>query len=89
MNIKPATKQTPLVIGISGGSGSGKTMIAEKLKNEYGEKLALVINQDAYYKDLSHIFICTQSNSSFICLKAFLTTFLQINTPKKITNGKR
>ena len=36
MNIKPSTEQTPLVIGISGGSGSGKTMIAEKLKNEYG-----------------------------------------------------
>ena len=65
MIIKPSTNQSPLVIGISGGSGSGKTMIAEKLKNEYGEKLALVINQDAYYKDLSHMDFDKRCNQNF------------------------
>ena len=65
MSMKPSTKQTPLVIGISGGSGSGKTMTAEKLKNEYGEKLALVINQDAYYKDLSHMDFDKRCNQNF------------------------
>ena len=62
MNIN---NQTPLVIGISGGSGSGKTMIAEKLRNGYGEKLALVINQDAYYKDLSHMPFKERCNQNF------------------------
>jgi len=47
--------QPPKIVGISGGSGSGKTMIAEKLKNEFGEKQITIINQDSYYKDLSHM----------------------------------
>tara|TARA_Y100000741_G_scaffold305658_1_gene247964 strand:+ start:779 stop:1417 length:639 start_codon:yes stop_codon:yes gene_type:complete len=65
MKIKPSTNQTPLVIGISGGSGSGKSMIAEKLKNEYGEKLVTIINQDAYYKDLSHMSFDERCNQNF------------------------
>jgi len=47
--------QSPKILGISGGSGSGKTMFAEKLKNEFGEKRITIINQDSYYKDLGHM----------------------------------
>ena len=47
--------QSPKIVGISGGSGSGKTMFAEKLKEEFGEKRITIINQDSYYKDLSHM----------------------------------
>ncbi len=47
--------QSPKIVGISGGSGSGKTMFAEKLKKEFGEKRITIINQDSYYKDLSHM----------------------------------
>tara|TARA_B100001250_G_scaffold312161_1_gene274144 strand:- start:52 stop:690 length:639 start_codon:yes stop_codon:yes gene_type:complete len=65
MKTKSSTNQIPLAIGISGGSGSGKSMIAEKLKNEYGEKLATVINQDAYYKDLSHMPFDERCNQNF------------------------
>ena len=47
--------QSPKIVGISGGSGSGKTMFAEKLKKEFGEKRITIINQDSYYKDLGHM----------------------------------
>jgi len=42
-----------MLIGISGGSGSGKTTVAMKLK-EHFEGKTTVISQDAYYKDLSY-----------------------------------
>jgi len=45
---------TPLIIGISGGTGSGKTTIAEKIKASFPND-AIIIAQDAYYKDLSHL----------------------------------
>lgn len=44
----------PLIIGIAGGSASGKTSIAEKIKQEFvNEKCVLIIRQDDYYKDQS------------------------------------
>jgi uridine kinase len=46
-----------LVIGIAGGTGSGKTTVALALKSRLGEANVLVIAQDSYYKDLSHLSI--------------------------------
>lgn len=45
-----------IVIGIAGGSGSGKTFFAEALYKKLGEKRAAVIYQDNYYIDQSHLF---------------------------------
>lgn len=41
----------PLVIGIAGGSGSGKTTIAEAMVQELGPERSLLILHDAYYRD--------------------------------------
>jgi uridine kinase len=44
-----------VVIGIAGGSASGKTTVAKKiLQAHYGQPIAL-LDQDAYYADLSHM----------------------------------
>lgn len=43
-----------LVIGIAGGTCSGKTTLAARLEREFGDNI-VVINQDAYYKDISHL----------------------------------
>lgn len=43
-----------LVIGIAGGSGSGKTTVVNALRKLLKEKV-VVIPQDSYYKDSSHI----------------------------------
>ena len=44
-----------ILIGIAGGSGSGKTTLTSELLNEYGKDKIAVIEQDSYYKDLSHL----------------------------------
>ena len=44
-----------ILIGIGGGTGSGKTSVAKALTHEYGRQEVLLIEQDSYYNDLSHI----------------------------------
>ncbi|MCW5875889.1 MAG: uridine kinase [Anaerolineales bacterium] len=44
---------TPLVIGIAGGSGSGKTTVSETILQRAGPELVAYIQHDSYYKDLS------------------------------------
>ena len=48
---------TSILIGIAGGTGSGKTSIANKLLEEYDKGDIIVIEQDAYYRDISNISI--------------------------------
>ena len=45
----------PIFIGISGGSGSGKTTIVNRIYSEVPEKCISIIEHDAYYKDQSHL----------------------------------
>jgi uridine kinase len=47
------TQPAPLVIGIAGGSGSGKTTVAQEILNRVGASRIAYLPQDAYYKDLS------------------------------------
>ncbi len=44
---------SPLVIGIAGGSGSGKTTVAQEILNRVGAARIAFLQHDAYYKDLS------------------------------------
>lgn len=40
------------VVGVAGGTGSGKTTVARKLLDEFKDQPVRLIPQDAYYKDL-------------------------------------
>lgn len=44
-----------LIIGIAGGTGSGKTTVVRKIIAELPPEEVAVISQDSYYKDSSHI----------------------------------
>lgn len=43
----------PLIIGIAGGAGSGKSTISEKLKSINGENKVQIIDQNSFIKDFS------------------------------------
>lgn len=45
----------PLVIGIAGGSGSGKTSVTNSIYDVFKDNSVVVIGQDFYYKDQSHL----------------------------------
>ena len=44
-----------VILGIAGGTGSGKTFIVDNLLSIYNSNNINVINLDSYYKDLSHM----------------------------------
>ena len=44
-----------LIIGIAGGTGSGKTTVVNKIIERLAEKDVTILSQDAYYRDNSHL----------------------------------
>jgi len=45
----------PLIIGVAGGSGSGKTTVVNHIMNAIGEDDILLLQHDSYYRDLKHL----------------------------------
>jgi uridine kinase len=45
----------PLIIGVAGGSGSGKTTVVNYLCEHIGMDNILLLQHDSYYRDLKHI----------------------------------
>ena len=76
------------LIGIAGGTGSGKTSIAKEISSNFDSKEIQIIQQDSYYKDLSHLTLKERSINNFdhpnsidfILMKKHLT---------KLINGKK
>ena len=66
-----------ILIGIAGGSGSGKTTLTSELLNEYGKDKIAVIEQDSYYKDLSHLSLEERRTYNYDHPKAIDITLFQ------------
>lgn len=45
----------PLIIGVAGGSGSGKTTVVKHIINTIGKENILLLQHDSYYRDLKHL----------------------------------
>jgi len=45
--------QHPLILGIAGGSGSGKTTVTQKIVERFTQSEVAVLKHDYYYKDIS------------------------------------
>ncbi|MGM9751516.1 MAG: uridine kinase [Candidatus Cryptobacteroides sp.] len=54
-----------LVIGIAGGSGSGKTTVVKAITDKLSEDKVVVIPQDSYYKDSSDLSDEEKRNHNF------------------------
>ena len=48
----------PIIVGVSGGSGSGKTTAAKLLQQGLGPCATVIVQQDRYYFDQGHKFDC-------------------------------
>ncbi len=45
----------PIIIGVAGGTGSGKTTVASSILDRVGAEHITYITHDAYYRDISHL----------------------------------
>jgi len=67
--------EPPLIIGVVGGSGSGKTTVTRAIYDLPGVDAAF-IDQDAYYRDLSHLPLEERKRVNFDHPEAFDTELL-------------
>ena len=51
----PRTSHKPFVIGVAGGSGSGKSTVTRQVLAAIGPEKVAVVMQDDYYRDQSHM----------------------------------
>ena len=62
----------PVIIGVAGGSASGKTSVARLLANAFAEeKTVTIIRMDDYYKDQSHLIFAERLKTNYDHPNAF------------------
>jgi len=76
----------PLVIAVAGGSGSGKTTVARAI-DEAVHRESVLIEQDAYYKDLAHLPLEERKKVNFDHPDAF-DTELMVAQLRLLTSGQ-
>jgi uridine kinase len=60
-----AESSNPIVIGLAGGTGSGKTTVSQVILERVGVNRVAYIAHDSYYKDLSNIPIANRDKVNF------------------------
>ncbi len=65
-----------LVVGIAGGTASGKTTVARKIHEALSPSRVVLIDQDSYYKDLKHLTLDERREVNFDHPDAFDTELL-------------
>lgn len=70
------TTDRPIVIGVTGGSGSGKTSVSRAILKEFSNHSVMLFEQDSYYKDQSHLSFEQRLNTNYDHPLAFDTNLL-------------
>lgn len=76
-----------LIIGIAGGTGSGKTTVVNKIINSLPAGEVAVLPQDSYYKDSSHVPVEERSKINFD-EPAAIEWSLLVDHIKQLKDGK-
>ena len=77
----------PVLIGITGGTGSGKSTIADALYSTFSQDCIAMIQQDMYYKDQSHLSMEERVNTNYDHPMAFDNDLL-VEHLKSLINGE-
>lgn len=78
---------TSLVVGIAGGTASGKTTVARKVHEALSPSRVAFIDQDSYYKDLKHLSLDERREVNFDHPDAFDTELLESHL-QQLKSGK-
>jgi len=71
-----------ILIGIAGGSGSGKTLVARTIVRDLGSNRVTIVDQDSYYRDLDDIPIADRDLRNFDHPDAFDNDLLKQHVRK-------
>ncbi len=76
-----------LVIGVAGGTGSGKTTVVEKIAEQFNGEEVAILSQDSYYYDNSHLSLYERRKKNFDHPES-VEFELMIDHVKKLRDGK-
>ena len=82
----PPKPSAPLIIGIAGGTGSGKTTVARVILERVGEEHIAYLPHDAYYKDNAHLPLHERAKINYDHPDSLETTLL-IEHLKRLREG--
>jgi len=77
----------PIVIGIAGGTGSGKTTLINRIKNEFNDEIT-ILSHDFYYKENSHLPFEEREKLNYDHPNSF-ETGLMVEHIKQLKAGRR
>ena len=66
----------PVIIGVAGGSGSGKTTVAERVRERAPGRTVAILHHDSYYRDSSHLDADERTRINYGHPQAFETDLL-------------
>jgi uridine kinase len=66
----------PVLIGIAGGTGSGKTTVATIVKSRFEEESVIIIHHDSYYRDRGGMSLAEREQANYDHPSAFDNTLL-------------
>jgi uridine kinase len=76
MQNKGLRQLPPVIIGIAGGTGSGKTTVAHRVREVAPDKTIAIIHHDSYYHDNSHLSMEDRAKINYDHPNAFDTELL-------------
>lgn len=76
-----------ILIGIAGGTGAGKTLVAQAIAEDLGGEEVLLVEQDFYYKDLQAIPLGERENRNFDHPDAFDRELLRAQLETLLNGG--
>ncbi|MEQ9105679.1 MAG: uridine kinase [Rhodothermales bacterium] len=63
--MSPSPLSRPVVIGLAGGSGSGKSTVLSQLQEAWDDEGVSVLDHDAYYRELTHLSVEDRASFNF------------------------
>lgn len=85
--VKHNQPQRPIIVGVAGGTGSGKTTIVTEILKDLDPDNVLLIQHDSYYKDRSHLPSEERANVNYDHPDALETSLLAEHL-KKLLDGE-
>lgn len=77
----------PMIIGVTGGSASGKTSVSQAILTNFSNEQIALIEHDSYYKDQSHLVFEERLKTNYDHPLAYDTTYL-ISQIEELQQGK-
>ncbi|MGT2932971.1 uridine kinase [Streptococcus catagoni] len=80
-------RKKPIVIGVTGGSGGGKTSVSRAILDSFPNARIAMIEHDSYYKDQAHLSFEERVKTNYDHPLAFDTDFM-IEQLKELLDGR-